>query len=476
MKNQLLFVLFFTSICIVKAMPKDSMQVHLLSDVQAVEFALTHFADIKNAKIDVQIQEAKNREYIGMALPQLKASVNATRFLNIPVSFFPDVFSEPVSRVLNGYGVKDGNGNVIPVTPADPNAGNFVKFGQNWNTSMGLSLSQILFEPNVFISLIATKEMLKMANAAKLITEEKVTENVLKLYYNVLLLQKKKYIMEQNVERMKQLVHETQRAYENGFREKLDFDRIKVAYANLLTVREQISTTTHLLELNFKYVLGMNVKDSLSLTSNLDEQSAQINADNAVNFSYQSRKDFTQLAIAKTLREIDVKRNKLLFLPIIVGSFDYNYNSISNDFLKLYGKQNAFPTSYVNVNISLPLFKGNSQRQRLRQAQLELLKTNTTIESVKNAIEADVEGSKRSYSNALQNVDLQKENSALAKEVYSITKKKFNEGLSQSFELIDAHNQLNTAESNYYDALAQLMQAKISLQKSLGQLGIPTAP
>jgi outer membrane protein TolC len=66
--------------------------------------------------------------------------------------------------------------------------------------------------------------------------------------------------------------------------------------------------------------------------------------------------------------------------------------------------------------------------------------------------------------------DIQKKNLELAESVYNTTKKKFEQGVGSSFEVIQAENDLQTAQGNYFDALYKATLAKIDYLRALGRL------
>ena len=78
--------------------------------------------------------------------------------------------------------------------------------------------------------------------------------------------------------------------------------------------------------------------------------------------------------------------------------------------------------------------------------------------------------SKESLKSALLNLSAQQRNVQLAENVYNTTKKKFESGLGSSFEVLQADNDWQTAQSNYFNQLYNAIIAKISFQSSLGKL------
>jgi outer membrane protein TolC len=127
-------------------------------------------------------------------------------------------------------------------------------------------------------------------------------------------------------------------------------------------------------------------------------------------------------------------------------------------------------TSYVGLNISVPIFDGFQKRANIRQAQLRLQKLNNTYEQVKQGIDLEVLATKESFTSALLQLDMQERNRELAQKVYNTTKIKFEQGLGSSFEVLQADTEFQTAEANYFNALYNAIVAKISYQKAIGKL------
>src|SRR5665647_2151260 len=72
---------------------------------QAVDYGLKNAVQVKNALIDIKIQQQTNREITAAAFPQINGSVNTTHFYNIAVQTLPNFISPSVYEVLEDKGV-----------------------------------------------------------------------------------------------------------------------------------------------------------------------------------------------------------------------------------------------------------------------------------------------------------------------------------------------------------------------------------
>jgi len=66
---------------------------------------------------------------------------------------------------------------------------------------------------------------------------------------------------------------------------------------------------------------------------------------------------------------------------------------------------------------------------------------------------------------ALNTYGNNKSNMDLAKRIYEKTQVKYKEGVSTSFDLSQAQNQYLQAQSNYFQSIMKLIEAKASLDK-----------
>ena len=73
-----------------------AQQKYSLTASQAAELALKNVTDIKNLKLDKEIQIAKNKEYVGQTMPQVSGSAQMQHFFAIPVTLLPDFISPSV--------------------------------------------------------------------------------------------------------------------------------------------------------------------------------------------------------------------------------------------------------------------------------------------------------------------------------------------------------------------------------------------
>src|SRR5688572_1633422 len=130
-----------------------AQQVYEITAKDAIDIAFKNVNDLKNAKLDYKISEARNKEITGLALPQVSGSFQGTHYLSLPLIQFPDATESFIYQVIKDNDIRDGAGNPITKT-VDPTIRN-VSFFTPWNITAGLAINQLLFEPQVFVGLQA---------------------------------------------------------------------------------------------------------------------------------------------------------------------------------------------------------------------------------------------------------------------------------------------------------------------------------
>lgn len=438
---------------------------HELTVQEAVDRAYQNVIDLKNKELDLKIQEAMNKGILGQALPQIKGDMGAQYFYKLPIFLFPDGTSSAVYQVLKDEGVQGSNG---PITDVPSPVLRPVSFQQPWNASAGVTLTQLLFQPDVFVGLQARAASIDFAKKNIELSKEDVKDSAYKRYYAVLIAEKQLEFVNDGVKRIEKLVRDNEIMFKEGFIEKLDVDRARVQLSNLKTMQTTIRNGIHLSYAALKYALGLPQVDTLLLKDSLtiDEVKAGI-LDDA--FQYENRKEFQLLQTSLELQKLDLKRYKLRYIPTVslIGNFTRQAQAEKFIFSK-----DAFwySTGYAGVNISVPIFDGFQRRYQVKQSMYQVEKAENNLENLKRVIDLQQTVNRESLKNALLSFDEQQRNIDLAEKVYNSTKLKFEQGLGNSFELIQAENDLQTSQSNYFQAMYDAIIAKISYQRSLGKL------
>ena len=420
--------------------------IHELSIQQAVEYAHKNNVQVKNALLDISIQQQSNRDITSAALPSVTGSIGATDYLKIPTSLLPgEVFGQP-------------RGTYIPV-----------QFGTKYNSTASIQLQQLLFDGQVFIGLQARATSLEWRKKSAEVTEEAIKTNIYKIYYQLVVSKTQIALLDANINRLNKLDHDTRELYKNGFAEKLDLDKIAVQVANLQTEKTKALNNIDSGYLGLKTLMGMPIKDSLVLTDKITDDQIKEDFTNDSSYQYSDRKEFQYLQLAKKLNEFNIKRYKLSYFPTLSLTGAYSKNAQRNEF-DFFGKGDWFTTSYVGLNISIPIFDGFAKDSRIKKSRMELTQTNNQIDNLQLSIDNEVAQARINFRSAISTMNYQKKNMDLAEDVYNQTKKKYEIGSGSNTEITSAQTDLVTAQTNYINALYTAIIAKVDYLKAIGKL------
>ncbi|MDQ2719311.1 MAG: TolC family protein [Bacteroidota bacterium] len=420
-------------------------QTHAFTVDDAVNYAKKNSVQVRNALIDLQIQNQSNKEITASALPQLNGTGTLNDFLDIPTSLIPAEFTGGPA------------GTYIPI-----------KFGTKYNATGGLSISQLLFDGQVFVGLQARSTSLKFYQKQAEVTEEALKVNVEKIYYQLVVGRQQLTTVDANISRFEKLLHDTKEIYKQGFAEQLDIDKVNVQLINLQTQRVKTQNQLDAGNAGLKFLLNMPQKDRLILVDSITEDKLKENV-LSNNYNYEDRKEYQLLQLSKKLNEFNIKRYKLSYLPSLSANGNYSTNAQRKKFDFFKGGP-WYKTSIIGLSLQVPIFDGFAKRSRINEARLALEKTNNNIEQLEASIENDISQSTLSITSSLVTMDAQKQNMQLAEKVYNSTKLKYEQGLGSNQEISTAQADLVTAQNNYYSSLYDAIIAKIDYLKAAGKL------
>ncbi len=433
---------------------------------QAVDYAKKNQVAVKNALLDVEYQAQVNREVTSNAFPHISANLGTTYNPSVATQVLPNFISPATYQVLVDEGVQNGSG--MPITM--PNDFGFIaaQFGTKFSANAGITLSQILFDGQVFVGLMARDATMRFRQKNVEVTEEMIKTNVYKVYYQLLVSKTQIELLDANISRFEKLLHDTREIYKAGFAEQLDVDKVSVALTNLQTEKIKLLNIISNGYYGLKMLIGMPAKDELILTDKLNETEIKEGILEKSTYSYEDRKEYQYAQVGKELNEYNIRRWKLSKIPTATLNANYGKNA-QRDKWNFFGGQ-WYTIANVSLNINIPIFNGYFTRSKIEQARIDLRKTENQIIDLKLRIDNEVAVSKNNYSSAVAAMDFQKRNMDLAEKVYQQTKKKYEMGTGSQTEINTAQTDLKAAQTNYITSLYDAIIARVDFLKATGKL------
>jgi len=445
-RNKLIGWAMVLSIAISGSLQAQDSTVHSFSLQQAVGYAVKNNVQVKNALLDVQIQEQTNKDITSAAYPQINGTGSFTYNAKIPVSLIPgDFFGQP--------------GTFVPL-----------KFGVKYNATGGISLDQLLFDGQVFVGLQARKTSIDFQQKNVEVTEEMIKANIHKIYYQLVVSKTQIELLDANIARLEKLLHDTREIFKNGFAEKVDVDKVSVQLANVQTEKVKALNQINNGYLGLKLLMGMPIRDSLVLTDEITYEKVIEGLPDGSAFQYNDRKEYQYAELGVKLNQYNIKRYKLSKIPTVSLNGYYNRNAQRTEFDFFKGNQPWYDFSAITLKVNILIFHGFSTRAKIDGAKLQLQKNVNQRENLKLSIDNEIETAKNNFKSAIVTLDFQKKNMELAETVYNQTRKKYEAGTGSQIEISNAQTDLKTAQTNYVTALYDAIIARVDYLKSIGKL------
>ncbi|MBL7936285.1 MAG: TolC family protein [Bacteroidia bacterium] len=281
--------------------------------------------------------------------------------------------------------------------------------------------------------------------------------------------------MNANVEKLTQTLKEVQAYHQQGFVELIDVERIEVAHNNLLVEKDKVTQLLSLGENMLKFQMGYKINDAIILTDSLNISEDLKTELTSSNIAFSNRTDVQLLNAQQSLYDIDIKRLKWGYLPTLAAYGSYQYNTQRPN-ANIFESDNSSPikkwynVSLVGVTLNLNVFDGLQRHNKIQQAKIAALKNQNSLKNLELAAQLETSVATISYNNALKTLNANKRNMELAQHVYDVSQKKYSQGVGSNIEIINAQTSLRESETNYYNALYELLVYKTDYLKAIGTL------
>lgn len=416
---------------------------------EAVQFALKNGYASKNASNDVEAAKKKVWETTTMGLPQINANVDYQNYIKQPVALIPAEF----------FGGNEGE--FAELT-----------FGTKQNLIGSATLNQLIFDGSYLVGLQSAKTYLKISESAQIKTAISIKAATINAYTNVLMAEESLKILTKNKNLLEQNYKETKALLDNGLIESQQLEQLQIT---LSTINIQLNKTKRMSDLAYKmlnYTLGISIDSSVSLTDNFETLLLQnIQLDLFTNpFNTENHIDYQIAFNNKRAGELMVKLEKSKALPSISAFLNYKQTADNDQFKFFRTDQKWFESSLLGVSINIPVFSSLKRSVQTQQAKINLEKVNRQLEEKSEELKLTHQKAVSDYQFSIDQYNTSKENLQLAERIERKETIKFLEGISSSFDLTNAQNQLYSSQQHYLQSIFEVITTKAALETALNKL------
>jgi outer membrane protein TolC len=414
---------------------------------EAVDYALQNAYAIKNANDDIAAAKKKVWETTTMGLPQINAKVDYQDFIKQPVSLIPaELFGGPPGEFAE------------------------VSFGTKQNMKASATLTQLLFDGSYIVGLQSSRVYLKISESIKTKTNTVIKEGVTNAYAGVLMIKESINILKKNKAILEKNVSDTQEIVKNGFAEEQDAEQLQLTLNQL---NNQLKNMQRLLTYNLnmlKYAMGISIDNDITLSQNLDDLVTTNDLElTSIPFKYKEHIDYIIGENNIKANELFIKLEQSKALPSLVAYINYGLSAYGEEFKFFSKSQKWFDSSIFGVGLNIPIFSSLKRNSRVQQAKIGLKKAERAQDETTEKLKLAYQTALIDYKNALETYQAAKESLALAERIEKKENIKFFEGVSGSFQLSNAQNQLYSQQQQYLQAIFDLISKKVALETILNR-------
>lgn len=400
-----------------------------------IQYGLVHQPSVQQYLINEQIANQEIKSKLSDWLPQINFNFNFQHNYKLPTSIFQ---------------------------------GNQVKIG-SVNTSSGqFSVTQTIFNRDVLFVSSTAGDVRKQAEQTTIENKINVVVNISKAYYEVLLTQNQIDLVNQDIARLGQSLKDAYDQYKGGIVDKTDYMQATIALNN---AKAELKQDQEQLKISYTYLknqMGYPSESEIRLNYDLTKMEDDINIDTSETLNYQNRIEYRLLQTQKRLQNDNLNYYAWSFIPSLSAFGGYNFNFQNNQLSKLYDQ--SFPSSFVGLELSFPIFQGGKRIHQIEQAKLELKLIDYDQSSLESLIYTEYTQALSNYKSSLNNYQVQKDNIKMAKDVYDIIELQYKSGIKTYLDVITAETNLKTTQVNYLNTLYQVLISKLDLQKAIGTI------
>ena len=246
-----------------------------------------------------------------------------------------------------------------------------------------------------------------------------------------------------------------------GLVAQVDVDRSEV---QVLTERQRIASLANDLakqKINLARMTGLPPNDRYETTDDIPfEASAARNADDAVGEAFRERSDLKGAEAQVRAAERIAAAARAERLPSIALNGDYGVIGTNPG--------HSHGTFSVEGTLRIPIWQGGRAEGDIEQAEAAVAQRRAEFEDQKAQIESEVRKAYLDLEAAATQVEVAQRNIQVSQETLDLTRQRFDAGVADNVEVVQAQESLATASLDYINSVFAHNLAKLSLARSIG--------
>ena len=423
-----------------KRAPKQEVPATLnLSLEEAQDYAVDQNRSLKNADLAVQKAYAQRWQTIASMLPSVDMSW--------------------AFQSMMGYEMEMRTGK-NPITGEEM----VTKIAMPDNGTLGITAS-IGINGQAIVGALLNNIAIDMQRLNLEQSEDNLRANVKSSYASVLVLEDVVKLLDSSLKNIEELAVMTQRSVEVGAAEQTQADQILVRVNTLKNNINANKRSTQLAINALKVLLNVPVETELTLTTPLGDllSPEAVLALLGREFNIANNLSYQTLAKNVELAKTNVHMAGWAYGPTVGVGYQYS----KKDYFGGKAGFNMTPPNALSVQVSMPLWSSGKRAAGVVEKKIALEEARNTFAETTDNLGIQNEQLRYNLQNAYETFTNEQENMSVTQRVFDNTSLKFQQGVASNLELVNASNDLITAQSTYVQAVLNLVNAEVELEKFL---------
>ena len=424
-----------------------------LSIDEAVEYALKNSRTLKSNDIDLEIKSRASKYSWNVFLPDISASGTMMRANELSPQFKNSMedFPDEESR---------------------------------WDVLGSVSASWT-FTPAYIAKIKVAKAQYEAGKISWEQTQRETITNIKKLYYGLLLQQESLKIKKTTLENSRQRMNQAATNFKNGVIPEIQYLQTQVNYENTKpevdSAEQSLSQQMDL----FAFMIGMPVGTKIELTSSIEPNYVDVNADELLEKYGDNDLQIKSLEKNRLAAKLGIAAvDMATWIPTVAINYGwkpmymngsqmglssgnakaFGFGSDIGSDEKWYDSGNLSFTLAWNITNMLPW---SSSRQSVKDNRQKLAQLQLSIENLKENQKLNVHKAVDTLNQAREQIDAMKRNVTVAQRAYDMSARSYRNGTMELLDLRDAESSLNQAKLGLVNQKFQYISALMDLENTL---------
>ena len=441
---------------------------------EAVKIALEKSTEVQSAQEDLVSTTSKVQGGYGAAYPSIDLSATVTRIFGLDDV---DMKDQSMANELVAKGKEMGLDDPSPWDAMAFGAINGVvngikAQGYRWQTSVGLTATQILYSGGkVGTGIDIAKSAKHVSEIALDNKKAEVRYNVEKAFNQLIFMDSSIVILEESIKLTQSYVDLAVNNQKSGLGTELDVIRAQLQLDELKSTLEKTNKTRVVARNNLLLTMGLPFEADVQFQGTLRSPDENLPLpDTSMANVKKRRKELAMLEESEKIQSklVDIEKGDYHPMVVLVGGLKYanNQNSIKDwdapDWDKNINK-------YIALNATMNLFNGMQTREKVTQAKSSLRSTQIQKESAERGFRLQIESCVNDMNDAEQQLGIKKRSVELAQRNQELTEASYTLGKETQLNLLEATMKLRNAKLNYMEAVLNWNNAYNALLQATGE-------